>query len=427
MQQQIITIYKLENDITSTPAKFYAIGELNQFESAILRRDYCGSGSFEIWAPITSENKLYFTPPADQSKTFIYFGKNVAGIVECVQSEVDNQNHLRYHITGRTCEALLYDRAFGLIRKIGNYYILVNTTTFNGLTAEQVVTKMVKDTHTNTPDEYGYRKIPFFAAPAFADNLPATEFSFQRSGGSLYDGIIDFLSQDSVNLGFWVKFDPAQKKLIPYVYAGVDRSASQSVNDTVVFSDQLDDILQSQYIYDDTDYKNAAYVAGEGEGSDRTIIQVTRGASNYARNWYNRVGMSPGFAWRELYVDARDVTRKSQDTITDSAEEPTTLTDNEYFSALFRRGMQRLGECNQISTFNAKIRTHGNRMYNFGVNYDLGDIITVEDTRLGISVDTRVTESEETFGADYSLTLTFGRSRRTIGQKLSQIQDNMTN
>lgn len=430
MQQQIITIYNLKNDVSGAASGFVAIGELNRFESAILRRNYCGYGSFEIWAPITEENRLYFNPTTDQSLNFVYFGKNVAGIVENVQGEIDAQNHLRYHISGRTCEALLCRRAFGLGRKVGNTsnYMIANTTTFSGLTAYSVIYNMLKDCFLNSAGGYTNRKMPFFTVPTDSGNLPTRTFNFQRSGGNLYDAVVDFLTQEYLSLGFCVQFDPVQKLLIPHVYAGVNRSASQSVQNTVIFSDQLDDILQSSYIWDDTNYRNVAYIAGEGEGSDRSMVQAVRNTNTYNTSWYNGTVNFPGFALRELFVDARDITRKSADTITaNSGGNATTLTDAQYFQALAKRGTQRLGESNILNTFNATIRTHGNRMYTFGADYNLGDVVTVEDTRLGFSVDTRITSTEETFGSDYSLVLTFGEAQKTLGQKLAQIQDNMTN
>lgn len=429
MAQKSITIFKLKNSTTSNSDNFYAIGELNQFESAILRRNYCGHGSFELWAPITAENRMFFTPPADHSRNFVYFGDNVAGFIEIVQSDVDTSGNLRYHISGRTCEALMLSRAFGLAGETsGGHSMIINTTTFNNLTAAQIITKMLHDCYSADWDGKTIRQIPYLVAPQFSANLPNTTFQFQRSGGSLYDAIVDFLSQEALSLGFWVKFDPANRRLIPYVYAGVDRSASQNENPTVVFSDQLNDILQSQYIFDISDYKNAAYVAGEGEGSDRVIVQTTRETQGFNYNYYDDLQYMQNFALYEYYVDARDVSRKYANTIEEGGtDENATLTDAEYYTVLARRGTSKLADFNVLNTFNATIRTQGNTMYKYGVDYNLGDIITIEDTRLGISTDTRITASEETFGANYSLNLTFGENPKTLTETLSRINNNFTN
>lgn len=427
MAQKPIIIYELKNSLSAIADNFYAIGELNQFDSAILRRKYCGYGSFELWAPITAENRTYFTMPANNAQRFIYFGDNVAGFVECVQGEIDTRGKLLYHVSGRTCEALLCFRAFGLARQKGSCNILTNTTTFSGMNTRQIIPKMLSDCYLADWNTITNRRIPFLVAPTFGGTIPTRTFNFQRSGGTLYDGVIDFLSQEFLSLGFWIKFDPSTYHLIPYVYAGVDRSASQTANPNVVFSDQLNDILQSQYVFDMSNYRNVAYIFGEGEGSDRAFVQATRQTNNYNTSYYNGTGNFPNFGMRELYVDARDVTRKSTGTITISGDTTTTLTDAQYFQALAKRGTQKLAEHNTLNTFNAVIRTEGNTMYKFGTDYYLGDIITIEDTRLGISVNTRVTASEETFGAQYSLRLSFGEEPATLNETLNSINNNFTN
>ena len=427
MAQNPIIIYELKNSLSTIADNFYAIGELNQFDSAILRRKYCGHGSFEIWAPITDENKAYFAIPANNAQRFLYFGDNVAGFVECIQGEVDSAGKLRYHISGRTCEALLCFRAFGLARQKGTASILTNTTTFSGLATRAIIPKMLSDCYQGDWNTITNRRIPFLVAPQFGGNIPTRTFNFQRSGGTLYDGIVDFLSQEFLSLGFWVKFDPVNRRLIPYVYAGVNRSTAQTANTNVIFSDQLNDILQSQYIYDMSNYRNVAYIFGEGEGSDRAFVQATRQTNTYNTSYYNGTGNFPNFGLRELYVDARDVSRKSTGTITSGGDTTTTLTDSQYFQALAKRGTQKLAEHNTLNTFNAVIRTEGQTMYKYGVDYTLGDVITIEDTRLGVSVNTRVTASEETFGAQYSLRLSFGEEPATLNDMLSSINNNFTN
>lgn len=427
MAQKSIIIFELKNALSAIADNFYAIGELNQFDSAILRRKYCGYGSFELWAPITAENRAYFTMPANNAQRFIYFGDNVAGFIECVQGEVDTSGKLRYHVSGRTCEALLCFRAFGLARQNGSHNILTNTTTFSGMNAQQIIPRMLSDCYQADWNNLTNRRIPFFVAPVFGGTIPTRTFDFQRSGGSLYDGVIDFLSQEFLSLGFWVKFDPAQYRLVPYVYAGVNRSASQSANSIVVFSDQLNDILQSQYVYDVSNYRNIAYIFGEGEGSDRSFVQATRLTNTYNTNYYSGTSNFPNFGLRELYVDARDVTRKSTGTITGSGDTTTTLTDSQYYGALAKRGTQKLAEHNALSTFNVVIRTEGQTMYRFGADYSLGDVITIEDTRLGVSIDTRITASEETFGSQYSLRLSFGEEPATLNDALNSINNNFTN
>lgn len=72
------------------------------------------------------------------------------------------------------------------------------------------------------------------------------------------------------------------------LYKGVDRSNS------VIFSDDFENLEATKYIEDDTNLGNVALVAGEGEGSDRA-----RNVSGYAE----------GIDRYEIFVDAKDISR----------------------------------------------------------------------------------------------------------------------
>ena len=62
----------------------------------------------------------------------------------------------------------------------------------------------------------------------------------------------------------------------------------------------------------------------------------------------------------------------------------------------------------------------GEVQYEFGVDYNKGDKVTVRDKQLGVVVSARITEVEEDFDDEYELVLTFGYSYPTIMQKVKQ-------
>lgn len=72
------------------------------------------------------------------------------------------------------------------------------------------------------------------------------------------------------------------------LYKGTDRS------DSVIFSDEYENLITTKYVEDDTNIGNVTLVAGEGEGSERS-----RNVSGYAE----------GLDRYELYVDARDLSK----------------------------------------------------------------------------------------------------------------------
>ncbi len=94
----------------------------------------------------------------------------------------------------------------------------------------------------------------------------------ELEGISLYSGL-GWDIRPNFDLEKWV-FD---------VYSGVDRSASQSDRAPVVFSVAYDTIEQMAYVDSDIDYKNLAYVAGQGEGAEREIARVAGGVLEAVR------------------------------------------------------------------------------------------------------------------------------------------------
>ena len=104
--------------------------------------------------------------------------------------------------------------------------------------------------------------------------------------------------------------------------------------------------------------KNYAIVLGEGEGESRVKVHVD--ATN-------------GMERRDLIVDAKDVQREDGE------------TDESYHSRLIARGIEKLIENQQ--TFSCAFTPCAN---DFGIKYDLGDILTVYLTDYGINLQSRV-------------------------------------
>ena len=98
----------------------------------------------------------------------------------------------------------------------------------------------------------------------------------------------------------------------------------------------------------------------------------------------------------------------------------TSLTPAEYNETLVNRGDNKLAEHKVTETFEAQIRVFGEVQYEFGVDYNKGDKVTVRDKQLGVVVSARITEVEEDFDDEYELVLTFGYSYPTIMQKVKQ-------
>lgn len=109
-----------------------------------------------------------------------------------------------------------------------------------------------------------------------------------------------------------------------------------------------------------------------------------------------------GLTRREIYIDARDLQSDSD------PEHP--LTESEYLALLTNRGVEKLAENQLVQSFTTNIRTV-KPTYVYGEDFQIGDIITVIDERIGVMIDAVVEGVQR--GVDENgekLFLTFGYS-----------------
>ena len=174
---------------------------------------------------------------------------------------------------------------------------------------------------------------------------------------------------------------------VTYTLRGEDAEATEKIKEREYRP--FRNIRDAVYNQDESNYKNVAYVAGAGEGSSRTIVEVD-------------IRTDPNEERRETWVDARDL----QKTYTSGGTQ-VTYTDAQYRELLRHRGLDKLTQFAQIETVNSNVDPSANLVY--GVDYDLGDLCTYRYTDVNIEMSKRITEITETIeGSRRSLALTFG-------------------
>lgn len=373
-----IYVYRLDNAGT-----FDAIGEINQFTSLMWPDKFNGHATFELWAPITQENKELI-----KKGNILWCGGDNAAIIEIIQSDVNDKGEKTYKVKGRTLEMFLTTRIIWGTYSCSNKY------------SSTVMYEIVNENCVNPTK--AARKIPFLECAE--DEQVGKQIAYQKTGGEVYEALTTLASD--ADIGFCVLFRPREKKLIFKVIEGVDRSimpASTFDANPVIFSTDLEDILKSSYYTNDQDVKSVALVAGEGEGSERKKVISGDDASE-------------GFLRRELYVDARDL----QSEVFNNDGSTSSIPEDEYEAMLNNRGDEKLSECVVTETFDATMRVAGNVQYAYGVDYNKGDKVIVQDTELGVQVIGKITEVSENFDDEYELIITFGYSYPTLIQKIKQ-------
>lgn len=184
-------------------------------------------------------------------------------------------------------------------------------------------------------------------------------------------------------IGWFMYLDYNNKKWVFDVKEGRNLTASQSINPPVIFSPEFDSIQSQKFIDSVLDYKSTAYMGGQGEGTARTILQV---------------GQATGLDRFETFVDARDK-QTSQE--------------------LTQHGLEILSEVDRKRSFGAEILQKSPFVYQ--KDWDLGDIVTVQNKQWNVTMDSRITEVQETFEpSGFKLSAVFGNDMPTLITKLKR-------
>ena len=131
-------------------------------------------------------------------------------------------------------------------------------------------------------------------------------------------------------------------------------------NQNLIFSKQYGNLSEPKITLSTEGAKNYAIVFGQGEGENRT---------------YTTVDMTNGQDRRELVVDAKDLQMDDGETVED------------YLKRLQSRGIEKLLERQNI--FSCAFKPNGK---DFGIKYDLGDVLTVNLSEYGLKLKARVSK-----------------------------------
>lgn len=336
--------------------KFDVIGVIDNAASIIWATKYADMGDFEIYANATNDN-ITLLQPGHYVKRW---DDDMVGIIKKVNltTNIEDGNYIT--VSGPDLKDVLRRR------------IIWSQTILSGTIAD-CITKLLDENILNPSNPM--RKISNFKITI--NTLPTDmTINKQITGDNLLDAIIELCN--IVGYGFKVMLN--EDKQIEFVlYEGVNYSDSQDVNPRVIFSPEFDNLVDTEYEFDSTKFANVALVAGEGEGTERKTKSIGDGV---------------GLDRYELYVDARNLS-------TNSGE----ITDEEYNDQLQQKGFEELVKCHITEEFGGEV-IH-NLTYEYKKDYQLGDIVTVEN-EYGLRSNVRIIEIiENEDQAGYKILPTF--------------------
>lgn len=325
------------------PDNLHAIGVIDEFSSLIWHRKYFEPGKFEISAPATQNNidmllnEDFYICRDDSIET---------GIIEEFSIDEDEDKGDTIIASGHFALNLLSRRS------------ILEQTNFSG-TAENAMRALVTQNAVSPADQN--REIEFLILEnlnGFTENV-----IIQVTGKRL----VDYLARIAkvANFGQRIRFDKDELKLIYEIYKGVDRSIEQATNPYIIFNHEYENLGQCKYTFSNEDKANFVLVAGEGEG-DETITAS--------------VGSAAGRRRFELYVEARNISSNKGD-----------ISPDDYLDLLEQNGIANLTDAAEY--FEGEIINLNNTYLD---DYDLGDIVTIQNEKWNKSISCRITEIIET-------------------------------
>ncbi|MQW23882.1 MULTISPECIES: siphovirus ReqiPepy6 Gp37-like family protein [unclassified Lactococcus] len=150
------------------------------------------------------------------------------------------------------------------------------------------------------------------------------------------------------------------------------------LSDIVEFNVEFDNLLSESFETSNFDEATMAWVFGEGEGTARLNVKLNDTLAGLER--------------QEIYVDARDIQKATQD----GNGKEITLTDAQYKAALNSRGKTKLAE--QVATLNLNGDIDlDNDLFEYGVDYRVGDRVRLTSKLFNLTKTSVLSGVDETY------------------------------
>lgn len=361
------------------------LGIIDTAESIIWERLYYGAGAVEVYTAAT-ENALAWL----QVGHYIHRGDiGETAVIEAVKISYTADGGVMINASGRNIKSILDRR------------LIVQFVTANSITPtvisgnlEAAVRGLVYDHIIDAAQSF--RNVDFIRLGALA-NLPDVivgENGQPSKKQTSYANLLTYTDGllETYHIGAKMTLDPYSGYMYYSIFKGADRSRGNADgNDPIIFSQEYDNLLASAYEYSERNLKNNAIIGGAGEGSQR-YFETTD------------TGVVAGVDRREVFVDA-----SSQSRTYESGGVEHQYTDADYSEMLITAGLQKLKtDYKKAESFSGEVDL-ATTPYQLYDDVDLGDVVTVEDTQIGIYINPRIVQTTEVQDdSGYSAKVTFG-------------------
>ena len=319
----------------------------DSFSSLLWDIEYYKCGAFEVYIAASPRNIEIFQTGRIVGRDD---DKEHFGLIESVELETNSEDGDYLIIKGRFLMCLLERR------------IIYPTLNFTSQTSYGTIIQKAVE---NNALLNGNRLIPGLKLGEIQGACWSQTTKLQVSYENLMEWIYTICEKIGGTANIRLsKIAEEQYEMIFDLFQGADRSILQEENPHIVFSDSYNNLLSFTCFTDTSVKKNFAYVLGKGEGQQRKRTTFYYGDEPEQLNRY------------EVYVDAKNISDEEQE---NGKTKP--ISDAEYIELLREKGNQNIIPTKTKSESQIAVQS---TQFQYGVDYFVGDFVTVEHHRFGI-------------------------------------------
>lgn len=352
---------------------FEVVGIVDNFSSFIWTERYYQYGDFEIETTATRAHvnlyqKGYYIHRKDSEYLMV---------IDTIEYDASEEEGRTLRITGKDLSYLLHKRIIWETVVLDENTNDEDDETRAHASFQDGISKILNDNLIN-PAKTQRRISQFMFTPS--SNTAITSLKFREETqlsweDNLYDAVEDLCNDYFV--GFKVIF--RDDTLFEFtLYKGIDRTYDQTEHEVIAFSPGFGNLTSSSFLDTTVDYADSALVAGEKRTETKTVGDVTQ--SRDLQYTIEIDGPNSGIDRNEVYVNQTSLKMFIKD---------IEVPPEKYKNRLRQKGEEALKKTQTPTVIEAELDFNG--QFKYGVDYNMGDIVEVEDD-MGRTTKVRIIE-----------------------------------